>query len=306
MFLVSKKSGNYSNIVLAIGNFDGVHIGHIRLLQETVKIAKKLNTTSAALIFYPHPKQITKKQDIYIQNIRTRIKRIQNIGIQNIYIMRTTKKMLEMTPDSFIEEVLVKKIKPSYIVVGENFNFGHKKSGDAHYLKEKTMKYNITTNIFLLHENAENHQTYSSTDIREKIKQGKIEEVQKIMNEEYTMSGKVIYGKQIGRTIGFPTANIDITSIVKPPYGVYFTEINIGDGIYRKSIANIGYRPTISDQKQCLLEVHILNFDQDIYHKYCIVKIKSFIRKEKKFNNLEDLKEQIKQDILYLNNILAN
>ncbi|CAK8163193.1 FMN adenylyltransferase / Riboflavin kinase [Candidatus Xenohaliotis californiensis] len=297
MFKLLEPIAEKSRPILAIGNFDGVHLGHQKLLHTTVKIAKQYKQPAVALIFYPHPKAtlLNIKNELYINNIRIRIKKIINIGIKSIYIIRPNHKILSTTPISFINKVLINQIKTLQIVVGENFYFGHNRTGNTKLLSKELHKYNVRVNIVPLYQ--VNNKTCSSTIIKQMIKKGCIKIAEKMLGDSYTIGGRIIKGAQKARTIGFPTANINIENIVHPPFGVYAAEISINNAIYLPAVVNIGIRPTMCNNKNPLLEAHILDFNQNIYGAFCIVKIKNFIRAEQKFQSLYQLTQQIKLDV---------
>ncbi len=283
------------NGVIAIGNFDGVHLGHQKVINEARKKAKKFKLPLGAMTFEPVPVMFfnKKNKDHRINSLQQKKIQLQKLKLDFIIIIKFNKKFSSLTAEQFIRRIIYKKTKCSYLYVSKNFKFGFKRRGNIQTLKkfEKEFGYkNIVTNPF-----KKNKKTISSTLIRKKIRAGKIQEINKLLNRKWCIEGKVIRGKKRGRKIGFPTCNMNIGDYVIPKVGVYAVKVNFGK-LNKDGIANIGYRPTFKGQS-LLLETNIFGINKNLYNKVIRVSFKKFIRVEKKFKNFEYLKKQIKLDI---------
>ncbi|MBO6087320.1 bifunctional riboflavin kinase/FAD synthetase [bacterium] len=278
------------NLSLALGFFDGVHLGHKSVIENAVDFAKQNNTRSAVITFKDHPccflKGISPK---YILTRKERQEKFEELGIDFLYEL-DFESIAGLTAEDYLKRVLVNNFMPSAIFTGWNHNFGYKKSGDTKFLRENSKKFGYE--YFELPPQKCEGEIISSTAIRKYLQAGKIEKANQMLGFNFSITGKVVEGNKIGRTIGFKTANIEYPyELINIPYGVYSVITNYG-----KAISNYGLRPTINGSKP-VLEVHILDFDKDIYGKTIKVGFLRMLRPERKFNSLDELKEQIKQDI---------
>ena len=283
------------NGVIAIGNFDGLHLGHQKVIKEARQKAKKFKLPFGVMTFEPVPVMFFKKKtrDHRINSLRQKKNQLKKLKLDFLVIIKFDKKFSSLSAEQFISKVIFKKTKCRYLYVSKNFKFGYKRRGNIKTLKkfEKKFNYkNIITNPF-----KKNKKIISSTFIREKIRAGKIKEINKLLNRNWSIEGKVIKGKKRGRKIGFPTCNMSLSSYVIPKLGVYAVKVNT-NSFSRDGIANVGYRPTFRGQS-LLLETNIFGISQNLYNKVISVSFKKFIRPEKKFKNFEYLKKQIKLDI---------
>ena len=283
------------NGVIAIGNFDGLHLGHQKVIKEARQKAKKFKLPFGVMTFEPVPVMFFKKKtrDHRINSLRQKKNQLKKLKLDFLVIIKFDKKFSSLSAEQFISKVIFKKTKCRYLYVSKNFKFGFKRRGNIKTLKkfEKKFNYkNIITNPF-----KKNKKIISSTFIREKIRAGKIKEINKLLNRNWSIEGKVIKGKKRGRKIGFPTCNMSLSSYVIPKLGVYAVKVNT-NSFSRDGIANVGYRPTFRGQS-LLLETNIFGISQNLYNKVISVSFKKFIRPEKKFKNFEYLKKQIKLDI---------
>ena len=281
--------------VLAIGNFDGIHLGHLKVIKEAKKKAIKNKLPFGIMTFEPVPVMFFDKRikNHRINSLDQKINQFKKLKINFLMIIRFNKKFSKLKAEEFIEQIIFKKTKCKYLYVSKNFKFGFKRKGNIKILKkfEKKFNYkNLITKPF-----KKKSKLISSTLIRKKIREGKIVEVNKLLNRSWAVDGKVIKGNKRGRKIGFPTCNIKMGNYVIPRLGVYVVKVKTND-INNYGIANIGYRPTINGQS-LLLETNIFGINKNLYNKVLSVSFKKFIRAEKKFKNLEYLKEQIKIDI---------
>ena len=281
--------------VIAIGNFDGLHLGHQKVINEAKQKAKKYKLPLGIMTFEPVPVMFFSKKtkDHRINSLDQKKKQLRKLKLDFLIIIKFNNKFSSLSAEEFIKKIIFKKTNCKYLYVSKNFKFGFKRRGNIKTLKkfEKIFKYkNIITNPL-----KKNNKTISSTFIRKQIRLGKMKLVSKLLNRKWSVEGKVIKGEQRGRKIGFPTCNMDLNSYVTPKLGVYAVKVN-GKNFNKNGIANIGYRPTFNGQS-LLLETNIFGFSKNIYNKVINVNFKKFIRAEKKFKNLECLKKQIKIDI---------
>jgi len=286
------------NSCLTIGNFDGVHLGHQKILKLNKEIAQDNNQKSALLTFEPHPRhffnpKLDKNVRIYSLSQKLEILKEENL-VDVVFLIHFNQDLANLTANKFIEKILFNKLKISNLTIGYDFNFGKDRQGNGQLLKESSLKYGYNFHQIDVKKD-QNNQIYSSTLIRNLIKSGKVQKAYKILGRNYEIKGIVVNGNKMGREIGFKTVNIlPKFHIIKPKFGVYKSVTNI-DGKKYNSITNFGIKPTLNGKKE-VFETHIFNFNQDIYYKNIKVELLEFIREERKFNNIEELKEQIKKD----------
>jgi len=283
------------NGVIAIGNFDGLHLGHQKVINEARLKAKKFKLPLGVITFEPVPVMFFRKKskDHRINSLQQKKTQLGKLNLDFLIIIKFNKKFSTLSADQFIKKIIYKKTRCKYLYVSKNFKFGFKRRGNIQTLKkfEKQFNYkNIITKPY-----KKNNQTISSTFIRKKIRVGKIELINKLLNRNWCVEGKVIKGKKRGRKIGFPTCNMTLNSYVIPKLGVYAVKVSTM-GLIKNGIANVGYRPTFNG-KSLLLETNIFGINKNLYNKVISVGFKKFIRSEKKFKNFEYLKKQIKLDI---------
>ena len=290
-------SKNHKNSILLIGNFDGLHIGHQKLFNFAKKYKKKYKIKIGVLTFDPIPKMFFNKKlkNFKISNLNQKINSFDKFKIDFVVIKKFDKKFSKMNYIKFIDNILFKKLKPKYIFVSNNFRFGNKRQGNVNKLKLFEKKYNFK--IINPKPLKKKTKIISSTLIRKLISNGKINIVNKYLDRNWSIDGKVSVGRKMGRKIGFPTCNIKLNDYVIAKPGVYAVNILINKNKkLLRGIANLGYRPTFN-QKEILLEVHIFNFSRNLYNKHLTIEFIDFIRKEKKFKNINQLKKQINLDI---------
>jgi riboflavin kinase/FMN adenylyltransferase len=281
--------------VIAIGNFDGLHLGHQKVINEAKKKAKKNKLPFGIMTFEPMPLMFfnPKVKNHRINSLEQKKSQLKKLKIDFIIIIKFNKKFSSLSANQFIKKIINNKTRCKFLYVSKNFKFGHKRLGNIQTLKKYEKLYNFKTIITKPYK--KNKITISSTLIRKKIIGGKIEEANKLLNREWTVDGKVIKGKKRGRKIGFPTCNINLNNYIIPLLGVYAVKVK-GSNFNNKGIANIGYRPTFNGQN-LLLETNIFGINKNLYNKEISVRFNKFIRPEKKFKSLELLKKQIKLDI---------
>ena len=289
---------------IALGVFDGVHLGHQRLIKLTVDKANKNDGISIVATFDPHPDKIINPESnvFLLTTLEERISLIKDSDVDVFLIIKFNKMMSKMSPKDFISKILVDNLQIKELYVGFNYKFGFKGEGNTNILREYSKFYKFKTNI--LKPIAANHTIISSTRIKDYIKLGEIEKAKILLGHAITISGRVISGKGRGRKLlNFATANIE-TPIEKilPVNGVYLVEIKIDNKDYY-GLMNIGVRPTFKETERTV-EVHIINFNKKIYNKKVVVNILQKIREEKYFSNTNLLKKQIEDDILIANKMI--
>jgi len=290
-----KKIHNES--IILIGNFDGVHLGHQKLFKLAQSYKKKYNLKIGVINFDPMPKMFFNKSLKYfrLSNISQKLNLLSSFGVDFIITKKFNKTFSKTKSINFIKNILSQKLKAKFIFVSNNFRFGNKREGDVSLLIKNEVNYNykvIKPKPFLVNENI-----VSSSLIRNFLEKGLLEKANKLLSRKWCIEGIVQKGKQIGKKIGFPTCNIDIKDYILAKPGVYAVQVlRKNNSNYLKGIANLGYRPTFN-QKKILLEVHLFNFSGNLYNKYLSVEFLKFIRKEKKFKNVNQLKAQIKKDL---------
>ena len=286
-----------TNLCLAIGNFDGFHKGHISILDSLKKIANQNNLPTAIMSFSPHPREYfeNKNENFNIYTKSEKINFLKKYNI-NIYIEFTFDKNLsELSADQFVKEILINKLNIKNVIVGKDFKFGKNRSGNfqilENYSKENNFDVHLVESVML----SDGSSKFSSSIIRENIKNAEMEKVNFALGRPWHIHGTVIEGDKKARKINFPTANIIPGKHILPRKGVYCVEVCIDNEKYL-GVSNFGKRPTV-DGSKVLLETHIFNFNKEIYGNELTVRFLTFIRPEQKFANFDELAKQIKKDI---------
>ena len=297
----------FKNAVITIGNFDGVHIGHQALFHEVVEKADAIDGTSMAMTFEPHPMRVLHKNSLppLITLFEQKIELIERAGIDVLICIPFTREFAAIPAEAFIKDLLIAKIGMRAIVVGRDYTFGRNREGNLSILKSyaSQMGYEVIVADWIKAER-EIPDRISSTKIRELIMAGEVEPACKMLGRHYQIRGLVIKGRDRGgKLLGIPTANINLQDELCPKTGIYAVMVEYNHHLYR-GVANIGYSPTFDDQ-QFTIEVHLLNFSENIYGEKIRINFIQRIRDEKKFAGIADLKEQIHQDIKTAHNILA-
>ena len=281
--------------VIAIGNFDGLHLGHQKVIKEAKQKAKKNKLPFGIITFEPVPVMFFnyRIKNHRINSLNKKKKMLKNLKLDFLVVIKFNKNFSSLSAEEFIKKIIYKKTNCKYLFVSRNFRFGFKRQGNIKTLKKFEKFYNYKN--IITKPLKKNKRIISSTFIRNKIRTGKIKTVSKLLNRNWCIEGKVIQGKKRGRKIGFPTCNIKMNDHVIPKLGVYAVQVKASN-FQKKGIANVGYRPTFNGQN-LLLETNIFGINKNLYNKVLTVSFKKFIRKEKKFKNLKYLKKQIKLDI---------
>ena len=298
-----KITKNFKNSLILIGNFDGLHSGHQKLFKEAQKYKNKFKIKIGVVTFDPIPKMFFNKEikNYRISNFNQKVSYLNKFGVDFLINKTFNKKFSKIKSKDFIKKIIFKKLNAKYIFVSNNFRFGYKREGDVNLLKnyQSIFGYKLIKPAPL----KKNKKIISSTYIRKLLKGGNLNEANKYLTRNWTIEGVVAKGRMMGKKIGFPTCNINIGNYLIAKPGVYAvrTLINKNKKVY-KGIANLGYRPTFK-QKKILLEVNLFNFSGNLYNKKLSVEFLRFIRGEKKFNGIAQLRNQIKRDILRAKNI---
>jgi len=278
---------------LAIGIFDGVHLGHQKIIKYLNQTAAKKKLPSAILTFHPHPNDILGKDVIkMLQTIEQRIQEIQKLGIDMIWIIPFTKEFASLSRDEFLQQILVKKSKAKEIIVGENFYFGKNREGDINYLRKAGRDYKF--NVHSIAPVKKDGEIISSSRIRFDLEHDDLKHANLFLGRPYEITGTVIKGSSRGKKLGFPTANI-LTENDIVPQGVYITSSYLDHDQY-PSVTNIGVNPTFN-QTGIQVETHLIDFKGDIYSRKINIRFLEKIRNEKKFDSYEELSLQIEKDI---------
>lgn len=283
-------SDNY----IALGSFDGLHLGHLSLIHKVHKEAEKNGGRSIVYTFKNHPRVLLNKSDVpkLLMDNNGKAEVLEKCGVDILYFQDFNSEFMKMTPKEFIE-FLINKFNAKGLVVGFNYKFGYKNIGNIKILKELQKKYKFK--LFIMEPCEYNNEVISSTRIRKAIEYGKVHEAYDMLGHPFKLSGEVMHGRKIGRTIGFPTANLKYDKkFILPAIGVYYTNIKVNNIIY-KGITSVGNNPTVAG-KNLTIETYILDFEEDIYGENIEVFFIKKIRDEKKFNDIEQLKVQLAKD----------
>ena len=285
--------------VVTIGTFDGIHLGHQKILSRLIKSSKNKDLNSVVLTFFPHPRIILNKYNEVkmIDTLDEKIIHLNEIGIDSLIIHPFDKNFSLLSANQFIKDFLVDKLKIKHIIIGYDHRFGKGREASVTDLKNYADDYDFTVEEIKAQEIEKI--TVSSTKIRNSINQGDIKTTEKYLGRYFNLTGKVVKGDGLGKKINYPTANIFIEETYKiiPKDGVYLVETIIKDKLF-KGMMNIGHRPTIGTNVKSI-EVHLFNFNEDIYGKVISIKMISKIRDEKKFSSIQALKEQLVKDENY-------
>jgi riboflavin kinase/FMN adenylyltransferase len=288
---------------VALGNFDGVHLGHQEIIGRTVESAHAKNRTAVVYTFDPHPRLVLgKAPDVpRITTPRERADILEHLGIDVLILAEFTLEFAAQTPQEFVQNILVEELGTRHLFVGENYRFGKGRAGTPLVLKQ--MAAELGFNVHIVSQVKVGDAMVSSSRIREHLLRGEINEANLLLGREFTIEGRVIHGHHRGKQLGFPTANIKPEVKLHPPEGVYAVYCRIGE-VCHPGVMNIGYNPTFKDRRVSY-EVHILDFEQELYGETIRVYLVERLRAEMAFSGVEELKEQIGKDIELSRKILT-
>lgn len=287
----------FKNLVVAIGVFDGVHLGHQTLIGECIKEAKRLRGTPAVMTFFPHPLHILRPEIKipFIVSLPYRLKLIEQLGIDVCWVIKFTRRFSHLSAEQFIKRYIVDKMHAKAVVVGDDFHFGKNRGGNLDFLKAMGQKYGFKVKIVSAVKKGP--KAISSTRIREFISKGQLEDAERLLGRQVSIMGRVVRGDARGKNLGYPTANINPpANHVILPQGVYVVKVRIENKVYQ-GVANIGCRPSFTpSDAEVNIEVHIFDFRKDIYGQEIVVEFLKKIRNEKVFQTPQDLILQLKKD----------
>jgi riboflavin kinase/FMN adenylyltransferase len=294
-------------LVLTQGTFDGVHLGHQTVLQKVVETAKKSAGESMLLTFYPHPRLVLYPDDNNLRMLNTigeKTALVEQTGIDHLLILPFTGEIANLSPLAFVRDILVQKLRVQIMIIGYDHRFGKNREGSF----EDLMAFGEMFNFKLAEIPASeiDHIAISSTRIRTALLEGDLDLANGLLGRNYSLSGTVVHGRKLGREMGFPTANIQLHDSFKliPAIGVYAAKVLL-DGEEWLGAANIGWNPTI-ENKGFSVEVYIFDFEKDIYNKEITLELVRFLRKEEKFDSIEELQKQIEKDVAAAKAVFSN
>lgn len=296
------------NPVLTIGTFDGVHLGHQKIIQRLNEEAKKIGGESVLFTFYPHPRMVLYPESHGLKLIQTQVEKIDKLrrmGLQNVIVFPFTKEFSRLTATEFVRDYLVNQLHVKKLVIGYDHQFGKNREGSIDFLREVADTYDFE--VIEIPAEEIDEANVSSTKIRNAIIEGDMQLAEKYLGEPFELHGRVIHGKSMGKMIGFPTANIDVESEVKliPKKGVYAVNVLVSDRVF-EGMMNVGTNPTVANSDDVNLEVHLFDFNKDIYDEYVTVQFLSRIRDEKKFESVEELRDQLRNDEITIRNYFSS
>lgn len=291
----------FKNAVLTIGSFDGVHCGHQHIIKHLCDIAAEIGGETVLLTFYPHPRielalQKGEKPDVrLLSTLEEKAVLLEKYGIDHLVVIPFNKAFSELSPEEYIQDFLVKNFHPKCIVIGYDHKFGKGRAGDIEYLRKFESRY--AYRLEEIPRQKVDDMAVSSTKVRNAVNVGDVALAFKLMGHPYTLTGKVVHGQQIGRTLGFPTANIEVAYPYKiiPPYGIYAVIVHYEKQSF-KGMLYIGNRPSLDDGAMASIEVHIFDFHKDIYDQPLQLDFVDFLRADAKFDTLEALQIQLERD----------
>lgn len=295
--------------VLTIGTFDGVHVGHQKIIHQLNATAKEIGGESVLFTFFPHPRMVLNPSNHGINLIQTqeeKLKKLAAFGLQHLIVLPFTLEFASLEAATFVAKYLVEKLAMHTLIVGYDHQFGKNREGNFNFLCEQGKIYNF--NVIEIPAQDIDSVNVSSSKIRKAVENGDVDTANHYLNEQFSLEGEVIEGKKIGRTIGFPTANIGKIDPLKliPAIGVYAVTIELENNEMYKGMLNIGYRPTVSESKELSVEVHLLDFSKSIYGKRIRVYFHTKVRNELRFESIEILTEQLKTDEKFVRNFFTS
>jgi riboflavin kinase/FMN adenylyltransferase len=286
-----------TSTVLTIGNFDGVHLGHRALLGELMAKARELALPATVLTFEPHPRELfaPDQAPARLASMRDKLELLAECGVDRVHVCRFDRKLAGLTAEQFIERILVRGLSVRHLIIGDDFRFGKARGGDFTLLQNAGHAHRFVVEAMRTVDFG--GLRVSSSAVRDALAAGDIERAELLLGRPFVIAGRVMDGKKIGRTIGFPTANIQVRRKRLPLSGVFAVTVSGIDSVPLAGAANIGVRPTVAEGLKPVLEVHLLDFDRDIYGAHVDVNFLHKLRAEAKFDSLDSLKAQIARDV---------
>ena len=302
MLIVSSPDRIQVPTAIALGNFDGIHQGHQIVLQPIIEFTQSLSQQylkPSVVSFSPHPREFFSGGQLQLLTpIPEKAEQLSKLGIEQLILLTFDRDLASLSPQQFVEEIIVQKLQAKVVSVGVDFRFGYQRKGTGEDLKDIAANFGIIVHLNSLHKCQDKQQQtvrVSSSLIRQALSNGEIPAANTMLGRPYSLQGKVVSGQQLGRTIGFPTANLDVLpEKFLPRYGVYAVDVYLENRII-KGVMNIGCRPTVAGNSPTI-EVHLLDWSGDLYSRDLKVELKEFLRPEQKFDSVEALKQQIVKD----------
>lgn len=300
--IIFEETSQFSQLqescVATTGKFDGVHLGHQLILDQLKQKAEQFDQPSLVILVEPHPEEFFAGDagscPARLTILQEKLELLESFGIDFVFQLKFDLALSELSAEDYIEEILVKGLGVKSFIVGSDFRFGHKRKGNFALLSQAGKQFGFEVVETATYER--NGHRISSTFIREQLAKADFTLVEQLLGRPFSIKGEVVRGKQLGTDMGFPTCNINPQRLRIPLHGVYACEVRLGDQ-YRPAAVNIGYRPTVTESGEALLEAHILDFNEDLYGKTIEVIFRQKIREETKFSGLEALKQQISADV---------
>ncbi|MDP2808824.1 MAG: bifunctional riboflavin kinase/FAD synthetase [Rhodocyclaceae bacterium] len=283
--------------VLAIGNFDGVHLGHRALLARLVDKACALGLPPSVMTFEPHPRELFSPEDApaRLTSLREKLELLEAHGVERTYVLHFSRKLAALTAEAFIENVLVRGLAVRHLIIGDDFRFGHGRSGDFAMLQQAGIGHGFT--VEAMHTVDIDGERVSSSAVRETLASGDLEHAARLLGRPYNIAGRVVHGNRLGHQLGFPTANIQLKRKRVALAGIFAVTVSGLDKRHLPGAASLGVRPTLGEGLKPVLEVHLFDFDREIYGEHLTVHFLHKLRDELKFDGLDALKAQIARDV---------
>ena len=300
--IIFEETNRFSQLqescVATIGKFDGVHLGHQLILDQLKKKAEQFDLPSLVILVEPHPEEFfagdADSCPARLTILQEKLELLESFGIDFVFQLKFDRQLSELSAEDYIADILVEGLGVKSFIVGNDFRFGHQRKGNFSLLRDAGQQFGFEVVETAAYER--NGHRISSTFIREQLAKADFSLVEQLLGRPYSIKGEVVRGKQLGTDMGFPTCNINPQRLRIPLHGVYACEVRLADK-YRPAAVNIGYRPTVTESGEALLEAHILDFNEDLYGKTIEVIFRQKIREETKFSGLEELKQQISADV---------
>ena len=283
-------------VALTVGNFDGVHRGHQAMLERLTGEARRRRLASCVLTFEPHPREFFAPQaaPTRLTSLREKCELIAECGLERVHVQRFTPDFAALSPEAFVEHTLARRLNARWLLVGEDFRFGAKRAGDLAALKRLAARqgFEVTVMPVVAHAGAR----VSSSAVRAALAMGDLASAEALLGRPYSISGRVVHGRKLGRELGFATANVQLKHNRPPLTGIYAVKVHGAAGEILPAVASLGVRPTITASGRAVLEVHLFEFSGDLYRKHLRVEFLKKIRDEEKYSDLDALKAQIGRD----------
>lgn len=307
MWIPSSITEILSPNAIALGNFDGVHLGHAKVLSQIIGTNSPENKLYPTVVsFNPHPREFFSGQrQLLLTTLEEKVEQLEKLGIQQLVLLPFDQALAQLSPQAFVAKILVQDLNARKITVGQDFRFGYQRQGTAQDLQAIAAQFNVEVLITPL--KTEKEERISSSLIRTALAKGEIKEANQMLGRPYSLQGKVMDGQKLGRTLGFPTANLQLPDYkLLPRLGVYAVRVALKNSPYRNlgGVMNIGHRPTLG-QNKVIAEVHLFNWSEDLYQQTLTVQLWDFLRPEQKFSSLDELKSQISNDCQQAQEILS-